>query len=88
LDDDATANVDRRAVETNAHAVADALDRAQTIGADNPWSTYAGVALDAYLTTPIDQFRRAAGDAARAAEAVDATIDPAIPPLPAGDVAS
>jgi hypothetical protein len=47
----------------------------------NAWVSAAGITLDALLNRPADELRRGLADLASLAQAADATMHPAIPPL-------
>jgi hypothetical protein len=60
----------------------DLLRRAESVNyARDPWAKCAGVPLNDFLSRPMDAVRTAIDRIVAAATAVDATIDPAIPPL-------
>ncbi|HEX4124411.1 MAG TPA: AAA domain-containing protein [Tepidisphaeraceae bacterium] len=74
---------DHRLVDSHARALTEIADRAAKIGyATNPWTAAAGIPLEQYLTTPIEQLRSEIGKILEACKEADAQADPFMPPIP------
>ena len=73
----------RRIVDEHGQLLSDLFDRAAKAGyPSNPWMAAAGLLLEDYLTTPAQELREEAAAVLVECAAVNALIDPAIPPLP------
>ncbi len=76
-------SVPHSAVEQHAQALTVVLERSARIGyASHPWTNAVGLALADYLATPVALIRSQIDAVNSAAHSLDATIDPAAPPLP------
>jgi len=75
-------------VEDSAKDLSDIFDRAVQAGyPSNPWTAAAGLSLEDFLATPADDLRDRIRQLVAACESADASLDPAIPPLPPdGDI--
>jgi hypothetical protein len=70
-------------VEANSRVLGEIADRAAKVGyAGNPWTVAAGLSLEEYLTTPIEQWRSAIAQILAACTRADAAVDPAMPAIP------
>ena len=82
LDEAAAAGVTVNAVEHHRAALLDLFERARSVDLPrNPWAKCGGAALADYLARPMAAVRTAMARCVAAAEAADATNDPAIPPF-------
>ena len=80
LDSAATAGVTVELLDSHRAAVTDVLERARAVDLPrNPWAKCGGASLAEYLARPMAAVRTTLARCVAAAEAADATIDPAMP---------
>ncbi len=82
LDEAATAGITVNNVAANRAPLLDLFERARAVDLPhNPWAKCGGAALGDYLARPMAAVRTTMSRCVAAAEAADATNDPAIPPF-------